>query len=976
MSDSRNGKTHPPAIGRRGLLQRLIVLLSGRQRSIRWHIISLFSLTTAAVLIMAGSSIYLFVDRTMRENMMEKLAASTRSVKEVVENAANLAIRNHLQTIARTNIDTLSILEEQVLAGRMTREAAKRLAAEIFLKQRIGDQGYVYVVDGQGIIQVHPKDSLVQTDLSGIEFIRRQTEMKNGLIDYTWNNPGEHPARPKTMAMAFFEPWDWIVSVTIYQDEFNCLIRDLRHGLKTHHFGQTGYAFIVNGQGDIILHPWLIGNVHTLGNPSAVDLFNRIITEKNGHFEYLWQDDAQADWHRKIVFFHTIPELDWVVASTVQTREIFEPLIQVGWIIGSIVVCGFVLVMLFGWHLGNLISSPLAMLAGQMTKAEIGAFDVRADENALGEIGQLGQHFNRYLERLRESKREILAEIKERVQAEQQLLIYRNAMEQAMDGIIITDPAANILAVNRAFSEITCYASEEVCQRNVRLLQSGQHSQAFYREMWHMLEQTGRWTGEIWNRKKNGEIYPQILSIGAVRDPEGTVTHYVGVFHDITELKHQEERIIHQAYHDSLTGLPNRRLAMDRIEVSIAHVRRGGTKLAVLILDLDNFKNINDSLGHACGDALLLQVTNRLVAQVREEDTVARLGGDEFLLLVAAIADEEAVIAIIERVMKSFKAPFSIDGHEYFVTASVGAAFFPNDGANAATLIRYADIAMYHAKSQGKNTFCFFTSDLGERISFLRQLENNLRQAVANQEFTVFFQPKIDPYSSTVVGAEALVRWQRPDGSLVRPAEFIPLAEETGLIMPLGEQVLKQTCRMLAALKVQGRTDFTLAVNLSPQQFAQKNLVEYMLDLLEQYQVSANQLELEITETAMMSNLAKTVDTLNQMVAAGFSIAIDDFGTGYSSLSYLKRFPIRTLKIDRSFIRDLIEDQSDSQLVETIILMAHNLGITVVAEGVETQAQLEWLKNCGCEQIQGFYYSRALPAEDFIDYLNRFQPSG
>lgn len=961
---------------RPGLLQRLIVLFFARQRSIRWHIISLFSLTTAAVLIMAGSSIYLFVDRTMRENMMEKLAASTRSVKEVVENAAHLAIRNHLQTIARTNIDTLSILEEQVLAGKMTREAAQHLAAEIFLQQRIGDQGHVYVVNGQGIIQVHPIDSLLQADLSGEEFIRRQIERKNGLLDYTWKGPTEQHARPKTMAMAYFEPWDWIVSVTNNQDEFNCLITDLRHGLKTHHFGDTGYAFIVNGQGDVILHPWLIGNVHNLGNPIAVNLFNRIIAEKNGHFEYLWQDDAQTEWHRKIVFFHTIPALDWVVASTVQTREIFEPMIQLGWIIGGIVVCAFVLVMLFGLHLGNLISHPLAMLAGQMAQAEIGEFDIRAEENALGEIGQLGRHFNRYLERLRKSKQAILAEFKERAHAEQQMLIYRNAMEQALDGIIITDPTANILVVNRAFSEITCYDPEEACGKNVRLLQSGRHSQAFYRDMWHILEQTGRWTGEIWNRKKSGEIYPQILSIGAVRDANGTVTHYVGVFHDITELKLQEERIIHQAYHDSLTGLPNRRLAMDRIEVSIAHVRRGGTKLAVLILDLDNFKNINDSLGHACGDALLLQVTNRLVAQVREEDTVARLGGDEFLLLVAAFADEEAVIAIIERVMKSFKAPFRIDGHEYFVTASVGVAFFPNDGANAATLTKYADIAMYHAKSQGKNSFCLFTSDLGERISFLRQLENNLRQAVANQEFTVYFQPKIDPYSATVVGAEALVRWQRSDGSLVRPADFIPLAEETGLIVPLGEQVLKQTCRMLAALNAQGKTGFTLAVNLSPQQFAQTNLVEHILDLLKQYQVSANQIELEITETAMMSNLAKTIDTLNQMVAAGFSIAIDDFGTGYSSLSYLKRFPIRTLKIDRSFIRDLIEDQSDAQLVETMILMAHNLGITVVAEGVETLAQLEWLKNCGCEQIQGFYYSRPLPAEAFIDYLNRFQPSG
>ena len=397
--------------------------------------------------------------------------------------------------------------------------------------------------------------------------------------------------------------------------------------------------------------------------------------------------------------------------------------------------------------------------------------------------------------------------------------------------------------------------------------------------------------------------------------------------------------------------------------------------MAVLILDLDNFKNVNDTLGHASGDNLLLQVTNRLVAQVREEDTVARLGGDEFLLLVAAITAEEVVVSLIDRLLKSLTAPFLVDGQELFVSASIGAAFYPIDGENAETLIKHADIAMYQAKKQGKNNYCLFTSDLSERISYLRQLESNLRQAVTNHEFTVHFQPKIDPFAGRVVGAEALVRWQREDGILVSPADFIPLAEETGLIVALGEQVLKQTCSVLARLNNRGHHALSLSVNLSPLQFSQANLVQQILTVLQQYQIPSSQLELEITETAMMSNLSKAVKTMNELVVHGFSIAIDDFGTGYSSLSYLKRFPIKTLKIDRSFIRDLTEDPSDAQLVETIILMAHNLGITVVAEGVETQAQLEWLKSCSCEQIQGFFYSKPLCADDFITFLERF-PGG
>lgn len=965
-----------PAQDRPGLLQRFLAHLLGKRRSIRWHIITLFSLSTTVVFLLAGIGIYLFVFRTMRESMMEQLAENTRSVKEVVENATQLAIRNHLQTIAHTNLDTLHILEHQVRTGAMSKDAAQRLAAQIFLQQRIGDQGYVYVVNGQGIVQVHPVAELRHADLSGKEFIRQQMAMKNGLLDYVWRNPQEKQDFPKTMAMAYFEPWDWIVSVTCYNNEFNFLARELRRGLKNHYFGRTGYVFIINGQGDVILHPWLLGNVQELGNPDASAVFEAIIRQKNGMLEYLWHENPQEKRLQKIVYFQSIPELDWIVGSTVQTEEMLQPLTNLGWIIGAIVVGSLLLVILLGLYLGNRITRPLALLAGQMERADAGALNMRAEEDALGEIGRLGYHFNSYISRLRESNLKIIAEFQERIAAEQQLLIYRNAMEQALEGIIITDPEANILVVNQAFSEITGYEADEVRTQNVRLLQSGRHDQAYYHAMWKTLAQTGRWMGEVWNRRKNGEIYPQILGISAVRDGKGAVTHYVGLFHDITELKLKEERIVHQAYHDNLTGLPNRRLAMDRIEVSIAHVRRGGSKLAVLILDLDNFKNINDTLGHASGDALLLQVTNRLAAQVREEDTVARLGGDEFLLLMAAITSEQVVSDLVQRLLKGLSQPFLVDGHELFVTASIGVAFFPNDGANAATLIKYADIAMYQAKARGKNSYCLFTSDLGERVSFLRQLESNLRQAVANCEFTVYFQPKINPFPLTLVGAEALVRWQRRDGTLVSPGDFIPLAEETGLIVPLGEQVLEQTCQVLSMLNSRGRQRLTLSVNLSPLQFVQTNLVARTLAILQRYQIAPAQIELEITETAMMSNLAKSVATIDELVAAGLSIAIDDFGTGYSSLSYLKRFPIRTLKIDHSFIRDIIEDQSDAQLVETIILMAHNLGITVVAEGVETAAQLAWLKSRGCEQIQGFYFSRPLSAEAFMAYVDRFQDSG
>jgi diguanylate cyclase (GGDEF)-like protein/PAS domain S-box-containing protein len=958
--------------GRLPFFRRLLQMLTLRRLSIRHHIVGLFSLATAGILVLSGVVIYSFVYDNMRRNMLEKLASSTLSIKNVVESAAHLAVRNHLQAIAQVDVDLLHSLDRQVGEGKLTRSAAMEQAAQFFVHQRICDHGYVYVISGKGVVQAHPDPAMAQADLSGFDFIRKQLIQKNGRLDYQWKDPGEAVERSKSLYMAYYEPWDWIVSVSSYQDEFNFLAKELRQGLSTHHFGNTGYAFVVSGQGEIILHPWLMGNVHSGENAAALPLFQRMTAMKNGQFSYLWEEGDGGGSKKKIVFFNYIPGLDWIVASTVYEDEILAPLTKLGWVVGLIVLSALVLVAPLGLALGNLIARPLSRLTQQMHRAAEGDIQVYAEEEALGEIGVLGRHFNQYLERLRRSNQKILCEINERILAEQQLIIYRKAVEHALEGIGITDPTGTILAVNQAFTEITGYAADEVVGKSTSLLQSGRHDQAFYTQLWSSLLATGRWTGEIWNQRKNGEIYPEILSISAIDDENGEVTHYVAVFHDVTAVKRQEEQIVHQAYHDGLTGLPNRSLAHDRIEVSLAHVKRGGTRLAVLFLDLDNFKNVNDSLGHEWGDKLLLQVANRLVSQVREEDTVARLGGDEFLILVAAVATDEVVVDLAKRLLHSFASPFNVDGNDLFVTASIGVAFYPEDGATAGVLTKHADIAMYQAKANGKNRYCLFTADLSERIAYLRQLENNLRQAIVNREFIVHFQPKIDPFTGLIIGAEALARWRKADETLVNPADFIPLAEETGLIVPLGEQVLDLACQMMHTLNHSGRGDLTISVNLSPLQFVQTNLVERILAVLSKHGVASSQLELEITETAMMTNLTKTVDTLNQLVAAGIAIAVDDFGTGYSSLSYLKRFPIQTLKIDRSFIRDLTSDPNDAQLVGTIILMAHNLGITVVAEGVESQEQLEWLKQCGCEQIQGYLFSKPLPAETFLTFVDQY----
>lgn len=940
--------------------------------SIKHHIVGHYTLTLAIILGLSGAVIFSFVYENMHSNTMEKLSLMTSSVTDIVKHAAKLSVRNYLQSKTETNIDILAGLEQKVKSGQISRQEAMEKGEEILLQQHIGTHGYFYALSSKGIILVHPKTELKNKDVSNFEFVQQQISRKDGYLEYNWANPGEEQSRPKSLYMAYFEPWDWIVSASSYREEFNFLADDLRLGLKSQRFGKTGYALIVNSQGDIILHPWLKGNVFKNGNAPIESLFKQIMTMKKGEFSYSWQDPGEDFSKKKIIFFDYIPELDWIVASTVYEDEIFQPLKELSETILLIVCCSLVLIVPLSFFLSTSITRPLSKLTEQMNQSSNeDNLNVYADEGAIGEIGILGQHFNHFIERLRRANRKILSEIRDRTQAEQQLVIFRNAFENAVEGIYVTDPSGNIIVANRASSRITGYLPKEIIGKNTRIFKSEKHDQIFYSNLWDSLLESGCWTGEIWNRRKDGEIFPEALSISAIFNENKEVDHYVAVFHDITDTKQQEEQIKHLAYHDALTGLPNRILANDRITVSLAHVKRGGTKLAVLFLDLDNFKNVNDTLGHETGDQLLLQVANRLVSVVREEDTVARLGGDEFLVLVAAVTSEKIVIEIVQRLLKTLADPFNLGNSQLFVTASIGVAFYPQDGDSAGVLTKNADIAMYQAKTTGKNSYHLFTSDLSDRINYLQQLEGNLRQAITNKEFTVFYQPKIDPTMGRIVGAEALVRWQQHDGTIISPDAFIPLAEETGLIIPLGEQVLDLACGMVRKFNSLGYTNLSVSVNLSPHQFSQVNLVERIIAILQKHKVPCSQLELEITETTIMTNTVKTIDTLNELVTSGIKISIDDFGTGYSSLYYLKMFPIDTLKIDRSFIRDMTTDPSDALLVETIILMAHNLGINVVAEGVETKEQLDRLIGYDCDQIQGYYYSKPLPLEAFLTFLEK-----
>ena len=932
-----------------------------------WWFLLLFTLALAV----AGWVIYSLVRETLEHNIRSELTTTTEAIRTMVQTTADVSIRTHLQAIASNNLGILTGLEQQVVRGEITETVAKALSEKILLSQTIGKSGYTYVLTGKGILAVHPNGQMKNRDISSFQLFKTQQAKKEGYIEYEWKNLGEEQERSKAIYMVYFKPWDWIISVSCYRDEFKSLlnINDFKAGIESFGLGARGYAYILSGKGEIILHPWLTGTVQDAKNIQDQPHFSEMLQTKNGQLNYQLQDPGETHIREKIVIFGQIPELDWIVASAAYLDEIHKPLHRLRNIILSTIAVTLSLILPLSLYLGEAIMRPITLLTRRMSAAAEGDYGVLAEEDALGEVGILAKHFNNYIARLKISTEELESEINERTRVEQQLKLFAKVFENAMEGISITDAKGNIVAINQSFTNITGYQESEVLNKNPRILKSERHGPVFYQKMWQRLLKNGNWVGEIWNRRANGEAYPEILSISSICDANKEVTHYVAVFHDITDMKMKEAQITHQAYHDALTGLPNRFLAKDRLTMSMTNAKRKRTQVAIFYMDLDNFKHVNDSLGHPLGDVLLQQVSERLLTLVREEDTVARLGGDEFQIIAVDISSIDKVIDLADRLLQGFSSPFKIDTHELYVTLSIGIAIYPQDGKTADTLIKNADVAMYQAKLLGKNNYFLFTSELSERALFRLKLEAELRQALLQREFIVHYQPKIKPETGMVTGVEALVRWQKPDGTTISPNDFIPLAEETGLITRLGNLVIDDACEAMQVLNNIGYKDIKMSVNLSPFQFEQANLVESILSIVQENELPVSQLELEITETTMMTNLKDTVAKLHLLVEAGMSISIDDFGTGYSSLYYLKTFPIDTLKIDRSFIKDITVDPNGAQIVETIILMAHNLGIGVVAEGVETKEQLDLLQSFGCDLIQGYYYSPPLPLEKLVGYL-------
>ncbi len=558
----------------------------------------------------------------------------------------------------------------------------------------------------------------------------------------------------------------------------------------------------------------------------------------------------------------------------------------------------------------------------------------------------------------------IMSDITERKHAQAELELSAKVFEQSAEGILICDAEVRILSVNRAFCEITGYSREEVIGSDPRLLRSGRHDRDFFRQMWAELNGTGRWHGEIWNRRKNGELYPEFLSISALYDAEGCRTHYIGMFSDISQRKQAEERIRHLAHFDALTALPNRALLSDRIARATIQAQRGRHSMAVMFLDLDRFKNINDSLGHRIGDEILAETAQRLTRAVRDEDTVSRLGGDEFILLLPN-SDADGAAHVAQKAIEAMAAPYRAGGNELVLTLSIGIAMYPADGLNTEALVQCADVAMYKAKADGRNTFRFFTPDMHRQASRTLRLENGLRRALERQELALHFQPKVDARDGATTGCEALLRWHHPELGTVPPTDFIPIAEDSGQILAIGEWVIRSALRQIKAWQTAGLPLLPVAVNLSAAQFRQIDLIEMIERILDESGLPPACLELELTESMTMEDPASAAGIIERLHGLGLKLSIDDFGTGYSSLSHLKRFQVDKLKIDQSFVRGITTDPEDREIVAAIVGLARSLRLSTIAEGIEHEEALVLLREIGCDEFQGYYFSRPLPADSF-----------
>jgi len=816
----------------------------------------------------------------------------------------------------------------------------------------------IEVVDMDGKVVASTNETMIGRDVSGHEIYKRaiHAAYNNPYVSQPYHSTYLDAKSIDVSAPITSRRGSKIIGVLInhYYATFLNKVTTQRTGL-----GETGEVYIVNKDKQMITDSRFIENapLEVVVDTEPV----RMAVERGEDMAGVYPD------YRNIPIVGAsayIPEYGWTLLAEIDKAESFASLktLEIVALILSVVFAA--VVVSGGIIFVTSVSRPIKRLMDATRRFAGGDLKVRVAITHRDEIGDLINSFNTMAGGLEK-------EITGRERRELELRKVSLVVEQSPNVVLITDTQGNIEYVNPMFTLLTGYTREEAIGKNPRILKSGKTPPERYKRLWWTITSGTEWRGEFCNKKKNGELYWESAFISSIKNAAGDITHFIAIAEDTTERRRAEERIQHLAYYDALTGMPNRAFYNDLLSLALSHAQRRGEMVAVLFLDLDRFKDVNDTLGHSIGDQLLKIVAGRVADSLRKEDTVTRLGGDEFTLLLPGMTQTEDAARIAQKILEAVKKPLMLGGHELNITASIGIAIYPADGENAEALLKNADTAMYHAKEQGRNSYKFFTPVLQTRTVEHLEVESSLHHALEREEFIVYYQPQVDIKTGRIVSSEALIRWQCPGRGLINPAEFIGMAERTGLIVPIGEWVLRTACSQNKAWQDAGLPPLLVAVNLSAHQFQQENLVKMVELVLKETGMDPVFLVLEVTESAAMKNAETANYMIKRLVGLGVHFVIDDLGTGYSSLSYLKMFPIHALKIDKSFVQDVVTDSNDAALVTAIISMAKGLKLKVVAEGVETTAQLEFLRSLGCDEAQGYLFGKPMPAGEFKKMLEQ-----
>ena len=692
------------------------------------------------------------------------------------------------------------------------------------------------------------------------------------------------------------------------------------------------------------------------------NLYGKILTASENNQPYPvtafeWFSQATKAIDSVLKFSLTIDNLISGQVNKVKDQSNF----MVYSLLATIILVGSLFIVAYFMTYRRIIN-PLVQLESAATRMSNGNLEHAVLLDSNDEFSRLGDTFDLM-------RRNLLDDIRQREMVEMELRKLHNAMLHSLNSVVITDSEGLVEYVNPCFEAASGYTLNEISGTKFNQIRHPSTPIELFKAMWDTIKKGQIWEGEIQNRKKNGEFFWNMLSIAPVKNSQNLVTHFISTHHDITERKGMEKRLNFLAYHDELTGLPNRTLLIDRFNQTCSRAKRSGHQLALLVLDLDRFKNINDTLGHSTGDKVLIEIADRLRGQARGGETITRYGGDEFVILLSDVQDSQTIANASQRILDIISEPIEIDGRTLHVTCSLGVAIWPDNGNDLPALLSHADAAMYKAKQHGRDRFQFFTEELNCQNQKRMEMENDLHEAIENKEFELYYQPQIDTNSGKIFGAEALIRWNHPKQGIISPAAFIPLAEETGMILSIGQWVMETACQQAVEWQKQGYNNILMSINVSVRQLEEPDFDMLLREILKKTSLNAQGLELEITESTMMQDPEYMINVLDQLNQVGVKLALDDFGTGHSSLAYLQRFRFDKLKIDRSFINHVADSSDAAAIAKTIGAMAKSLHLEIIAEGVENQQQVDFLDECGCNQVQGFFYSEAVPVKRFQELL-------